>query len=119
MNDTFAIIYADQGSPDLRELISKRNIAALPVGGRFRAIDFALSNLANSGVHSVGLITQRNYKSLIDHIGSGKDWDLSRKNGGIMILPPYDLGTQTGMYRGLCEAIFAKRDFIDHQRDQW
>ncbi|MBR2836404.1 MAG: glucose-1-phosphate adenylyltransferase subunit GlgD [Coriobacteriales bacterium] len=119
MNDTFAIIYADQGSPDLRELISKRNVAALPVGGRFRAIDFVLSNLANSGVHSVGLITQRNYKSLIDHIGSGKDWDLSRKNGGIMILPPYDLGTQTGMYRGLCEAIFAKRDFIDHQRDQW
>lgn len=116
--DAFAIVYASQGAPALRELIELRSVPALPLGGRFRAIDFLLSNVTNSGIRSVGLITQRNYKSLMDHIGSGKDWDLSRKNGGLMVLPPYDLGTASGIYRGVCDALFAKRDFIDHQRQR-
>ena len=119
MSDIFSIIYADQGSPDLRQLIELRSVSALPLGGRFRAIDFLLSNLTHSSIRSVGLITQRNYKSLMDHIGSGKDWDLSRKSGGLMVLPPYDLGTGSGIYRGLAEALFEKRDFIDHQRAKY
>ena len=116
MKDAFAIIYADQGDARLRELIEVRSVSALPVGGRYRAIDFVLSNVARSGIRSVGIIAQRNYKSLMDHLGSGKDWNLSRKQGGLMILPPYDLGNENGLYRGFGDALFAKRDFIDHQK---
>lgn len=119
MKDAFAIIYADQGDARLRELIELRSVSALPVGGRYRAIDFVLSNVAHSGIRSVGIITQRNYKSLMDHLGSGKDWDLSRKQGGLMMLPPFDLGSGSGIYRGLCDALFAKRDFIDNQKQKY
>lgn len=116
MNNAFAIVYAKQGDPQLRELVELRSVAALPFAGRYRMIDVILSNLTNSGVRSVGLITQRNYKSLIDHIGSGKEWNLSKKAGGLMILPPYDLAVGDDLYRGLPDALFSKRDFIDHQR---
>lgn len=116
MNDAFAIVYAKQGVQELQELIELRSAAALPLGGRYRMIDILLSNLSNSGVRSVGLITQRNYKSLIDHIGSGKEWNLSKKVGGLRILPPYDLATSRELYRGILDALLDKRDFIEHQR---
>lgn len=116
MNNAFSIVYAKQGAPELRELIELRSVAALPFAGRYRMIDVLLSNLTNSGIRTVGLITQRNYASLIDHVGSGKEWDLSRKVGGLMMLPPYDLSTGEELYRGLCDALFDKRDFIEHQR---
>lgn len=115
MNDAFSVIYAEQGSPELRELIALRSAAALPFAGRYRFIDLLLSDLANSGVHTVGLITQRNYKSLIDQIGSGKVWDMSKKSGGIMVLPPFDLEGSPGNYHGMCDALFAKRDYLNHQ----
>ena len=116
MNNAFAIVYAKQGSQQLRDLIELRSTAALPIGGRYRMIDVLLSNISNSGIRSVGLITQRNYKSLIDHIGSGKEWNLSKKNGGLMLLPPYDLASGTEMYHGLPDAILSKRDFVEQQR---
>lgn len=116
MNNAFSIVYAKQGAPDLRELIELRSVAALPLAGRYRMIDVLLSNLTNSGIRSVGLITQRNYASLMNHVGSGKEWDMSRKVGGLMMLPPYDLSTGEELYRGFCDALLAKRDFIEHQR---
>ena len=116
MNNAFALVYAKPGSHDLRELIERRSTAALPLGGRYRVIDILLSNISNSGIRSVGLITQRNYNSLIDHIGSGKAWNLSKKDGGLRFLPPFDLATATEMYHGFADAILSKRDFIDQQR---
>lgn len=116
MNNAFAIVYAKQGNRLLDDLVELRSIGALPIGGRYRVIDVLLSNLTNSGVRSVGIITQRNYKSLIDHIGSGKEWNLSKKVGGLMLLPPYDLGTGRDLYHGLPDALLSKRDFIEHQR---
>lgn len=116
MNNAFAIVYAKQGNQQLRDLIELRSTAALPIGGRYRMIDVLLSNISNSGIRSVGLITQRNYKSLIDHIGSGKEWNLSKKNGGLTLLPPYDLASGIEMYHGLPDAVLSKRDFIERQR---
>lgn len=119
MNNAFALIYASQGNPQLRDLIELRSCAALPIAGRYRIIDIILSNLTNSGVRSVGIITQRNYNSLMDHVGSGKEWNLSKKNGGLTILPPYDLATGNELFRGFVDALLSKRDYISHQRQQY
>lgn len=119
MNNTFALIYASQGSPALRDLIELRSCAALPIAGRYRMIDILLSNLTNSGVRSVGIITQRNYNSLMDHVGSGKEWNLSKKNGGLTILPPYDLATGNELFHGFVDALLSKRDYISHQRQPY
>lgn len=82
MKDTFGLIYTSQSDMCLRELTRSRSIAAMPFGGRYRVIDVLLSNMVHSGVTNVGLITQRNYHSLMDHLGSGKEWDLDRKRDG-------------------------------------
>ena len=88
--DVFGLIYAGEEYPRLGELTSVRNVAALPVAGRYRAIDFVLSNMVNSNIRNIGVLTRRNYQSLMDHLDAGKDWDLSRKRDGLFILPPYD-----------------------------
>lgn len=119
MNNAFSMIYAKQGNPALRDLIELRSTAALPIAGRYRMIDIQLSNLTNSGIHTVGIITQRNYNSLMDHLGSGKEWDMSKKVGGLHILPPYDLATGSELNRGFVDALLNKRDFIDRQRQPY
>ena len=119
MNNAFALVFAEQGNPQLGELISNRATAALHIGGTYRMIDVLLSNLTNSGVRTVGLITQANYESLMGHIGSGKDWGLAKMEGGIRFLPPYDLSATSGLYNGSCDAIFGKRDYIEHRRQPY
>ena len=86
MNDFHGIIFAYSASPELRELVSRRTAASMPIFGRYRVIDFALSSLRNAGIRDVGVIMQRDYQSLMDHIRSGKSWDMSRKDGGMRSL---------------------------------
>lgn len=87
------IIFADSYSRDERnELTRTRSGASLPVGCRFRAIDFMLSCMVNAGVHTVGVLTKLNYGSLVSHLGGGKYWDLARKRGGLTMLTPYSRG---------------------------
>lgn len=86
----FGIIYAGEENMNLHELTSKRSVGSMPVGGRYRLIDFLLSNMVNSGLRNISVVPRKNYHSLMDHLGSGKDWDLSRKVGGLFIIPPYD-----------------------------
>ena len=88
MNKLHGIIFSYLSNPDLRELTQNRNTCSIPYGGRYRVIDFMLSNMVNAGISDVGMIVDANYQSLLDHVGSGKDWDLSRKHGGLRILPP-------------------------------
>ena len=83
MSEVHGIVYAYHSSPRLGDLTRYRTNASLPFCGRYRLIDFALSSLSNAGVHSVGVIMQRDYQSLLDHLGSGKAWDLSRRSGGL------------------------------------
>ncbi len=73
----------------LKKLTANRSLASVPFGARYRIVDFALSNLVNMGVTSVGIITTENYRSLMDHVGNGIYWDLDRKNGGVYFIPPY------------------------------
>jgi glucose-1-phosphate adenylyltransferase len=112
IKDTFGLIMAGDENPNLRELVLARAAAAMPIGGRYRVIDFLLSNMVNSGIRNVGVITQKNYQSLMDHLGSGKDWDLSRKRDGIFMLPPYDNSENTGIYKGSCDAIKGNMSYI-------
>ena len=103
--DACGLIYTGDNNPLLRDLTYSRSVAAVPFGGRYRCIDFILSDLVNSGVTSVGLITQKNYHSLMDHLGSGKEWDLHRKREGLFILPPFMTRESTGVYRGSVDAL--------------
>lgn len=82
-----AIILADN-QVNLKELTLRRQLAAVPFGARYRLIDFPLSNLVNAGVRNVGVFVQEKYRSLMDHIGIGKEWDLNRQRDGLFILPP-------------------------------
>lgn len=112
IKDVFGLIYAGEENYNLRELVLMRSVAALPVGGRYRAVDFPLSNMVNSGIRNVGIITQKNYQSLMDHVGSGKEWDLSRKTDGLFMLPPFDNAENTGIYRGISDAIRSNLSYI-------
>ncbi len=109
------IIFSSINEKSVYELTKERTMASVPFGCRYRLIDFALSNMVNSGVTHVGLITHYNYQSLMDHIGSGKDWDLARRQGGVKILPPYITAfanTSNFLYNTRLEALISIRDFI-------
>ena len=115
MLDFHGIVFAYQAAPALGELVSKRTAASLPFCGRYRLIDFSLSSLMNAGVRDVGVIMQRDYQSLLDHLGSGKAWDMSRKTRGLRILPPFGLPEyHKGVYAGTMEALMAVRTYIRH-----
>ena len=105
------IIFANMHDGFLGDLTSHRSLGAVPFGGRYRVIDFSLSNMNNSGIHDVGIITHSNYQSLMDHLGSGREWDLARKWGGLSILPPY-AGTALGFNTGRMESLASILGYI-------
>jgi len=105
MSDVLGVIYTGENDHLLENLTRSRSIAALPIFARYRIIDFFLSNLVNSGVRNVGVITQKNYRSLMDHISGGREWDLNRKRDGLFILPPFITNENPGSYTGVTEAL--------------
>ena len=104
------IIICNMHDELLSEITAHRTIGSVPFGGRYRMIDFSLSNMANSGIKDVGVVPSRNYQSLLDHLGSGQEWDMARKNGGLCVLPPY--GHNSGVYSGRMQAIAGIEDFV-------
>lgn len=119
LNDVFGLINAGQQCMNMVELTSKRAVGAMPIGGRYRAIDFVLSNLVNSGIRNVGIVAQKNYHSLMDHLGSGKEWDLSRKKDGLFMFPPFDtMDSSGGTYRGMCDAVKSAMGYIRRTSQQ-
>ncbi len=113
MSNVLGLIFANMHDSTISDLTKLRTMGSVPFGARYRLIDFTLSNMVNSGINTVGVITKANYQSLIDHIGSGAEWDLSRKTGGLHILPPYG-HINGGLYRGRLEALAGVLDFIRH-----
>jgi len=87
MPNAIGIIYANSAADNLQGLALKRPIAAVPFGGRYRILDFALSSMVNSGIRTIGVVTPHHYRPLLDHLGAGKAWFLDRKDGGFFILP--------------------------------
>ncbi|MBR6069288.1 MAG: glucose-1-phosphate adenylyltransferase subunit GlgD [Ruminococcus sp.] len=110
--NVLGLIFASMHDSYVSELTKQRTMGSIPFGGRYRLIDFPLSNFVNSGVSEVGVITKSNYGSLLDHLGSGRDWDLSRKKGGLHLLPPY---SQTGgIYKGRLDALSNIWSYVEH-----
>lgn len=113
-NDLHGILYTLRAEPELRDLVMHRNSASIPFGGRYRLIDFALSSMVNAGARDVGVIMERDYQSLLDHLSNGKDWGLSRRNGGLRLLPPFGLReAHSGSFSGCMEALLSVRSYIE------
>ena len=110
------IIFANDVAVDA--LTQKRTMASLPFGGRYRQVDFHLSNLAAAGIHHVGIVSRSNYQSLMNHVGSGEEWGLELGEGGLEFLTPYALGNVDN-YRGKLENLNAVLDFLKFAEDEY
>ena len=115
------IIFSYEKRSGLRELTEARMPASVPFGGRYRLVDFILSSMVNAGITDVGVVLQGNYQSLLDHLGSGKDWDLSRKHGGLRLLPAFADDEIVGgvrEFRGKMEALAGVRSYLEGIRQK-
>jgi glucose-1-phosphate adenylyltransferase len=111
MATTVGVIFSSINDENVPELTKVRSKGSIPYGGRYRLVDFALSNMVNSGITTVGMITKNNYQSLMDHLGSGKEWDLARKEGGLILLPPYSDESEI-LYKNRLEALKGASAFL-------
>ena len=116
--NVLGVVFSYSDRANLRELTKIRTLASVPFGGKYRAIDFTLSNFVNSGIYDVSILTRNNYHSLIDHLGAGKEWDLTRKIGGLRILSPFSNPgvTDTGTYLGTIDALSKNMHSIKRSR---
>ncbi len=119
MKDVMGIIYTTKDDIALRELTASRAVGALPVIGRYRIIDFILSSMVNSGIRNVGVIMQKNYHSLMDHLGAGKEWDLHTKNDGLFILPPFQTRENVGNYEGTIDSLKSNMSYIRRSKQEY
>ena len=119
IDNAFGLIVSDERTTRLKDLTLSRSTAAVPFGGRYRIIDFILSDMVNAGLTSVGLITEKNYHSLMDHLGSGKEWDLHRKRDGLFILPPFMTKDNAGVFRGAVDAIRSVLGYVRRTQEDY
>lgn len=117
-NNVLGLIFASINDSAVIDLTKQRTMGSIPFGGRYRLIDFPLSNMVNSGIQEVGVITKSNYGSLMDHLGSGREWDLARKKGGLHLLPPFS-HVGGGVYQGRLEALNNVWNFIDYAKSEY
>ena len=110
---TIGLVSTNYSVEGFEELFENRCAAALPFGGRYRLVDFALSNLINGGVRTVGVITPYSYRSLLDHIGAGKAWGLDRKSGGLFVLPGSPYGSADENRRFSLEDFRRNRQYLE------
>lgn len=118
MGNVLGLVFANMHDTTLGDMTKNRTMGSVMFGGRYRLIDFPLSNMVNSGVSEVGVITKSNYQSLLDHLGSAREWDLARKKGGLYILPPFG-NVESTLYRGRIEALYGAMSFIKHSRAKY
>lgn len=111
--NVLGLVFASIHDEAIFDLTKNRTMGSVPFGGRYRLIDFPLSNFVNSGISQVGVITKSNYGSLLDHVGSGREWDLARKKGGLHLLPPYS-HTSSTIYHGKMDALGSVWSFVEH-----
>ena len=113
------IVLAGGNSKRMRELSNKRAIAAMPIAGSFRSVDFALSNMSNSHIQSVAVLTQYNSRSLNEHLSSSKWWDFGRKQGGMYVFTPTITAEHSDWYRGTADALYQNLDFLKKSHEPY
>ena len=106
------IILAGGNNKLMKDLSKKRAIAAMPVAGSYRAIDFALSNMSNSRINKVAVITQYNARSLNEHLSSSKWWDFGRKQGGLFVFTPTITADSSYWYRGTADSLYQNLNYL-------
>lgn len=119
MKDIMGVIYTGENDARLRELTMMRAVAALPIAARYRVIDFLVSSMVNCGIRNVGVIMQKNYHSLMDHLGSGKEWDLHGKNEGLHILPPFLTRENIGIYTGALDGLRSNTNYLSRSKQEY
>ena len=112
------IIFPNSYDNWVPELVNVRLMASIPFASRYRMIDFVLSSMANSGIDNISVIVKNNYHSLMDHLGSGREWDLVRKNGGLNIFPPF-MEADSRAYVGRAGALANSLDFLRSQKEKY
>lgn len=116
--DALGIIFPNSYDSFVPELVSERLMASIPFGGRYRMVDFILSSMVNCGIDNISIIVRENYHSLMDHLGSGREWDLTRKNGGLNIVPPF-AEKNVKIYNGRVEALASLLPFLRAQKEKY
>lgn len=116
--DALGIIFPNSYDNQIPSLCSERLMASIPFASRYRMIDFLLSSMVNCGIENISVIVRKNYRSLMRHLGSGRSWDLARKNGGLNIVPPFAEKT-VKVYNGRVEALASIIDFLRTQKEKY
>ncbi|MCD5414348.1 MAG: glucose-1-phosphate adenylyltransferase subunit GlgD [Clostridiales bacterium] len=119
MKDVMSIINDTAHKSSLKELTLNRSLLSVPIGGRYRVVDFALSNMSNSGVKNIGILTQSKNRSLIDHVRAGEEWDLVSKRAGLFILPPMRLSDYPNTEDGDIGTYYEHLDYIKRSRQEY
>lgn len=113
------IIFPNSYDALIPELVSVRLMASIPFASRYRIIDFILSSMTHSGIDNISVVVNKNYHSLMDHLGSGREWDLVRKNGGLHIFPPFAEKEVSGPYVGRASALANLLGFLKNQKEKY
>lgn len=116
--NALGIIFPNSYDSFVPELVGERLMASIPFASRYRMVDFILSSMVNCGIDNISIIVRKNYHSLMDHLGSGRAWDLTRKNGGLNIVPPFAEKT-VKIYNGRVEALASILDFLKDQKEKY
>ncbi len=116
--NALGIIFPNSYDSLVPELVSERLMASIPFAGRYRMVDFILSSMVNCGIDNISIIVRKHYHSLMDHLGSGREWDLVRKNGGLNIVPPFAEKT-VKVFNGRVEALASILDFLMDQKEKY
>ena len=116
--NALGIIFPNAYDGYVPELVTERLMASIPFAGRYRMVDFILSSMVTSGIDNISVLVRNNYHSLMDHLGSGREWDLTRKNGGLSIFPPY---SEKGMkiYAGRIDGIASILETLKDQKEKY
>ena len=114
-NKILGLILANTNEKNMPDLTAHRTMGSVPFCGKYRLIDFPLSNMSNSGINNVGIVAKSNFQSLMDHLGSGSAWDLARRHSGLSILPPYG----EHHFSTIVEAVFNLHGYIEHGNEEY
>lgn len=117
-SDALGIIFPNSYDALVPDLVSERLMASIPFAGRYRMIDFILSSMVNCGIDNISVMVRQNYHSLMDHLGTGREWDLARKKGGLHIFPPF-AEKDVKVYTGRVEALASILSFLKSQREKY